>query len=57
MVGGYIQVVGHLRSISKNPYMAERSSEVEQMREHIKEIGYYRFVGNNTVYNIEIEGV
>jgi len=57
LVGGYIQVTDHLRSISKNPYMAGRSSEVEQMREHIKEIGYYRFVGNNTVYNIEIEGL
>jgi hypothetical protein len=52
LVAHYLRVSDYLRSISKNPYTAAGSVEVEEIRNGLREIGRYRFQGNNYAYTV-----
>lgn len=50
-------VTDHLRRISKNPYTAGKSGDIEEIRQSLERLKTFVISGNNTVYSIVHESV
>ena len=52
LVGAYLRVSDYLRSISRNSYTAQESTDVEMVRQLTAELARYSFDGSNWAYDI-----
>jgi hypothetical protein len=56
LIGCYVRIEEHLRSISVNQYTAGESDDIQDMLEYLKEISAFRFKvspNSNDIYDIE----
>jgi hypothetical protein len=50
----FVRISEYLSSVSKNPYTASRSVEVERLKELLAQISQYKFEGTDAVYTITV---
>lgn len=53
MVGAYLSLADHLRSVSKNPYTGGKSVDDEEIRRALKRIDAFVIQGSNREYSIQ----
>lgn len=54
LVGAYLRISDCLCRISKNPYTAAASGNVENIRKLLNEVSSYKFAGNSYVYDVTL---